>query len=130
MHLRSAIPTFFALSFAVACGSSQGSTQEPVTGSGEPEPITVDHGSEPTPSADGLVVGTDACTSDADCVPDGCCHPSACVAQGNAQACGDVMCTTDCRFGTLDCGGSCLCHEGHCAARLSVAPAMDGTAVQ
>ena len=129
MHLRTTLPILSALLFAVACGSSQGSTQEPVTGSGEPEPITV----EPTPataSPEGLVVGTDACTTDADCVPDGCCHPSACVAQGHAQACGDVMCTTDCRFGTLDCGGSCLCHEGHCAARLSVAPAMDGTAVQ
>lgn len=128
MHLRSLLPILSALLFAVACGSSQGSTQEPVTGSGEPEPITVE--AAPAASPDGLVVGTDACTTDADCVPAGCCHPSSCVAQGNAEECGDVMCTTDCRFGTLDCGGSCLCHEGHCAARLSVAPAMDGTAVQ
>ena len=127
MHLRSSLSIVSALFFAVACGSSQGSTQEPVTGSGEPAPITV----EATPaSSEGLVIGTDACTTDADCVPDGCCHPSACVAQANARACDDVMCTTECRFGTLDCGGSCLCHEGHCAGRLSVAPAMEGEVVQ
>ena len=115
-----------ALSLAAGCGSTQSSTQEPVTGSGEPEPITLDRGPEETSSSEGLVIGSDACTTDADCVPDGCCHPSACVAQGNAPGCADVMCTTDCRYGTLDCGGSCLCHQGHCAARLSAVPVIEG----
>lgn len=72
----------------------------------------------------GLVMSDDACTSDADCVPSGCCHPSSCVAAGHAEGCGDVMCTAECRYGTLDCGGACLCHEGRCAARLSTPPVI------
>lgn len=71
---------------------------------------------------DDLVIGEDACTTDADCVPAGCCHASACVAEANRPDCTDVMCTADCQFGTLDCGGACLCHEGRCAARLSRPP--------
>lgn len=73
-------------------------------------------------AASDLVLSEDPCETDADCVPAGCCHPAACGAQANAPACEDVICTTDCQFGTLDCGGACLCHEGLCAARLSVAP--------
>lgn len=69
-----------------------------------------------------LVVGEDACTTDADCVPADCCHAAACVAVANAPSCGDAMCTMDCRFGTIDCGGGCLCHEGRCAARLMRVP--------
>jgi len=71
---------------------------------------------------DQLVIGEDACTTDADCVPAGCCHAAACVAEANRPDCTDVMCTADCQFGTLDCGGACLCHEGRCAARLSRPP--------
>jgi len=82
-------------------------------------------GGEDTSAEDtSLVVGEDACETDADCVPAGCCHAAACVAEANAPSCGDVMCSTDCQFGTLDCGGACLCHEGRCAARLSEAPEM------
>ena len=67
------------------------------------------------------VVTTDiACTSDADCVPAGCCHADTCVAASDAPECKDVMCTADCRAGTLDCGGGCLCQEGRCAARIAV----------
>ena len=67
------------------------------------------------------VVATDiACTSDADCVPAGCCHADTCVAASDAPECKDVMCTADCRAGTLDCGGGCLCQEGRCAARIAV----------
>jgi hypothetical protein len=40
-----------------------------------------------------LVVGEDACQSDADCVPAGCCHADACVARTRAPDCGGVMCT-------------------------------------
>lgn len=69
-----------------------------------------------------LVLSDDACTTDADCVPADCCHAAACVAVANAPSCGDAMCTMECRFGTIDCGGGCLCHEGRCAARLMRAP--------
>jgi hypothetical protein len=85
-----------------------------------------EHGeaSEAARDGAGLVMSDDACTSDADCVPSGCCHPASCVAAGHAEACGDVMCTAECRYGTLDCGGACLCHEGRCAARLSTPPVI------
>lgn len=72
-----------------------------------------------------LVIGDDACTTDADCVPADCCHAAACVAVANAPSCGDAMCTMECRFGTTDCGGGCLCHEGRCAARLMRAPQLE-----
>lgn len=94
---------------------------EPTAPPDEPGP-----GAEPgEPAAgggDNLVVGNDPCTTDADCVPADCCHAAACVAQANAPSCGDAMCTQECRFGTIDCGGGCLCHEGRCAARLSEPP--------
>ncbi len=66
-----------------------------------------------------LVVGKDACKTDEDCVPGGCCHPRACVAKENRPSCEGTKCTLICLSGTLDCGGKCLCHEGKCAAKLS-----------
>ncbi len=103
----------------VACGGSDEEASE--------DEILLDHseGGEDTTTEEAtpeLVMSEDACASDADCVPAGCCHSAACVAPTNAPTCDDVMCTTDCQFGTLDCGGACLCHEGHYTARLSVAP--------
>lgn len=76
------------------------------------------------PEGGELVVGDDPCTTDADCVPADCCHAAACVAQTNAPDCGGAMCTMECRYGTIDCGGGCLCHEGRCAARLSEPPVV------
>ncbi len=107
----------------VACGSSE--TEAPVAGGAT---TGAEHGgtTEPAPAPGGLVMSDDACTSDADCVPSGCCHPASCVAVGHAEGCGDVMCTAECRYGTLDCGGACLCHEGRCAARLSTPPVIPG----
>lgn len=91
----------------------EGSTEEPGGDvQGDPEDV---------PS---LVLSDDACESDADCVPAACCHAAACVGRANAPDCSDSMCTMECRYGTLDCGGGCLCHEGRCAARLSEPPAM------
>ena len=43
------------------------------------------------------------------CVPATCCHPIACVPESQAPNCGGVMCTMDCRPGTMDCG------QGYCA---------------
>lgn len=59
-----------------------------------------------------------ACKTDADCVPAECCHPKTCVAKGSAPNCSDMMCTKECRGGTMDCGGGCFCQQGQCAARL------------
>ena len=62
--------------------------------------------------------GEDACTVDSDCVPAACCHATACGAASNAPDCSDVGCSADCRAGTIDCGGSCFCQAGRCAAHL------------
>lgn len=44
------------------------------------------------------------------CVPDSCCHPSSCILSNESSSnCSDVLCTAECREGTLDCGA------GHCA---------------
>jgi hypothetical protein len=117
MRIQLAVALLLSLA-AVACGSSQtsGESSSGQGSSGSSEPIVV---ADPQPSSGGNVVeGSDACTTDADCVPAACCHAAACVAQANAPTCADVMCTADCQGGTIDCGGGCLCQNGHCAARL------------
>lgn len=49
------------------------------------------------------------------CAPDSCCHASSCVDISLAPDCSDVMCTEECRDGTMDCGqGSCAWVEGDC----------------
>ncbi len=76
---------------------------------------------EASASPDGTsrpVAGADACKTDADCVAEQCCHPTSCVARANAPSCAGTMCTRECRGGTMDCGGGCLCQAGRCAARL------------
>lgn len=74
---------------------------------------------EPCPEAsESNVSGNGAeCKTDADCVPAQCCHPTACVPASEAPSCDDVMCTMECKPGTLDCGGSCGCVEGQCVGR-------------
>jgi hypothetical protein len=55
------------------------------------------------------------CTTDADCVPAECCHPTSCVSQAAKPVCSDIMCTMSCD-GPLDCGaGSCGCTNGRCS---------------
>lgn len=117
------------LALASACGGSSDSASEPIvvddtSSNGDEAPA--ENGDESPAASEGrLVVGEDACASDADCVPADCCHAAACVARAHAPACGDAVCTTECRYGTIDCGGGCLCHEGRCAARLSEAPDLN-----
>lgn len=114
-----------ALSFSACAGNEAASSSTTVQQPPHDETAgPTDVPDEPVDeTVEGLVVGTDACETDADCVPAECCHPGACVAAANAPSCDDMMCTQECRYGTLDCGGSCLCHDGHCAARLSEMPA-------
>jgi hypothetical protein len=88
------------------------------------EPIRSDEPAPSEPERDGdfgtiEVVGTDVlCQSDADCVPAPCCHPTTCVALADAPDCADVVCTLECRGGTMDCYGGCACQAGRCAARI------------
>ncbi len=59
------------------------------------------------------------CSSDSDCVPASCCHPTSCVSASNAPICNKIACTMDCKPATLDCGqGKCLCSNGKCGASL------------
>lgn len=58
---------------------------------------------------------TNFCLTDADCVPDLCCHPYNCIPKYMAPSCNRVFCTTECASGSLDCGqGSCQCVSGKC----------------
>ena len=58
------------------------------------------------------------CESDADCVKSACCHATSCVGLADAQDCSNTMCTLECRAGTMDCYGGCVCQAGLCAAQL------------
>ncbi len=110
------------------CGATQDTDPgQPVVVEASAPPEEPDPAEEPPaaePREGELVLSEDACETDEDCVPSGCCHAASCVAADDAPSCEDTMCTQECRYGTLDCGGGCLCHEGRCAARLSVAPQL------
>jgi hypothetical protein len=62
--------------------------------------------------------GKDPCTTDADCVKATCCHADACVSRDKAPNCKDAVCTLECRIGTMDCGGGCVCRDGKCGAEV------------
>lgn len=64
------------------------------------------------------------CESDADCAKNDCCHATTCVAVAAAPTCGDVMCTLECRGGTMDCGGGCACQSGKCVATTTAPDAF------
>jgi len=71
-----------------------------------------------------LPAGADpkVCTTDADCVPEQCCHPTSCINQAAKGAC-TLLCTNVC-LGPIDCGvGHCSCIGGRCAAIPGPAPA-------
>jgi hypothetical protein len=71
---------------------------------------------------DGAEVGG-PCAADADCVPAECCHAKNCTSKDNAPDCSDMMCTLDCRAGTMDCGwGKCVCQDGQCTAEINPPP--------
>lgn len=90
----------------------------------EPEAVEPEGSAGPPPVAGGTeIVATQiACTSDADCVKDSCCHATSCVAPASAPNCTGTMCTMDCRAGTMDCYGGCLCQDGFCAAEIWTGP--------
>lgn len=58
------------------------------------------------------------CATDSDCVPEQCCHATTCIPAEKKGVC-NLACTMECRGGTLDCGGSCACEEGKCAANYA-----------
>ncbi|MFV8752606.1 hypothetical protein ACNOYE_18825 [Nannocystaceae bacterium ST9] len=71
-----------------------------------------------------VVAGDVPCNTDADCVPQECCHPSTCGAPSTKPDCSATMCTLECKSGTMDCFGGCLCGEDKkCAAKIWTASA-------
>ena len=55
-----------------------------------------------------------SCTTDHECVPAQCCHPTSCTNKANKGVC-NLMCTMSCE-GPIDCGaGSCGCVNGKCS---------------
>jgi hypothetical protein len=61
-----------------------------------------------------------SCTTDADCVPEQCCHPASCINRAYRGVC-NVACTAVC-LGPIDCGaGHCGCVNGVC--RVAPGPA-------
>lgn len=80
---------------------------------------------EPPPVADEAppgrieIVATDVtCQQDSDCVKATCCHATTCIAASARPDCTSAACTADCRAGTMDCNGGCLCQAGKCASKL------------
>ena len=109
-------------------------SDEPDTGSGsEPSVVVEEPGEEPEvppvdPPTDDAVEDefgrseirptTVPCQTDSDCVKDSCCHATSCIAATQALDCSQTTCTADCRAGTMDCNGGCLCQDGTCAAKV------------
>jgi len=59
------------------------------------------------------------CSTDSDCVPEQCCHPTACINKEDKKPClnvnGQAICSQVCE-GPLDCGaGTCVCVNGKCS---------------
>ncbi|MBI4017521.1 MAG: hypothetical protein HY366_01090 [Candidatus Aenigmarchaeota archaeon] len=62
------------------------------------------------------------CTSDADCVPAECCHPTDAVNRNSAPICDNVFCTQVCAPDTLDCGqGEIRCVANKCTVVINKA---------
>jgi hypothetical protein len=60
-----------------------------------------------------------ACSSDSDCVPEQCCHPTSCMNSQGKKPC-NVLCTQVCE-GPIDCGaGTCACVDGVCAVESAL----------
>ncbi len=118
--MRTALPFALALGLATIAGCPS-ATPEPQTPSPEPSVVAP----EPTASVEppkpigsvepplempagaevkAPVFSDDDCSADSDCAPVATCHPDRCVAVANAGTMpAGMMCTMDCRGGTLDC---------------------------
>ena len=93
---------------ATSCGSQNTDSNVPT----DPKDNLANNVEDPAPASN-------SCTADADCMPAECCHAKECVAMANGpENCADMMCTEECREGTMDCGaGKCACIEGECGVK-------------
>jgi hypothetical protein len=89
-----------------------------------PLPVTpVTTTTPPTAIVTAVPVDAQTCTTDADCVPAQCCHPTSCVSQSSKTVC-TMLCTMSCE-GPLDCGaGSCGCTNGRCSVVSAQPPTL------
>jgi hypothetical protein len=113
--IKEAINRVLLAVFVIALLTASGCQQVPYSGlAGEnlPGNSTYTKGnpkgnsSDPAPSV--------SCSSDSDCVPAQCCHPTACINSASKKPC-NLLCTQVCLPNTLDGGGNCVCREGKCA---------------
>lgn len=59
------------------------------------------------------------CTTDNECVPAVCCHATDALNEQYAPSCNGVLCTMECKPGTIDCGqGQIKCIENKCTVVL------------
>jgi len=63
---------------------------------------------------------SDACRKDSDCAPVAMCHPDRCAAVANVGSMSsEMMCTMECRGGTVDCGyNHCGCAPSPSAKKV------------
>ena len=60
------------------------------------------------------------CNSDSECAPASCCHANSCVSANQRPNCENIMCTMECKPGTMDCGqGKCVCQNYECIAEIN-----------
>jgi len=104
----------------LGCGAPSDDPVEPVGDVPGVQPVGEQGGDDVKPEA---ATAGGACAGDADCVAAECCHAKTCTTKDNAPDCSDMMCTLDCRGGTMDCGwGKCVCKDGQCAAEINPPP--------
>jgi len=67
-----------------------------------------------------MLVLVSGCSQIKECVPASCCHPTGCVLIEDKPDCKGMICTMECKPGTLDCGqGHCEYINGKCEAVLN-----------
>ena len=83
-----------------------------------------------TPDVTTAPADSRSCTTDQDCVPALCCHPTSCTSKVAAPSCDNVRCTMSCE-GPIDCGaGSCGCVNGKCGIVAPTDQAAQKTSVK
>ncbi len=104
-----------------ACGGGNaelpGAEQNPTEMAAQATGEVSDLAQETTQAATGA--GGSQCSTDAECVPDACCHAKGCVPKAEGpQNCADMVCSMECAPGTMDCGaGACACLNGTCGVK-------------
>lgn len=92
-------------SSTASSGAPETSSSPSSTSTASPEPTATGSWKMSAGAVKSPVFSTDPCNGDADCLPLATCHPRECVGAANAGTMPKgMLCTMDCRGGTLDCG--------------------------